>query len=122
MTNRILELAMAHYDARPQECVEVPEWGPPGEPAKLYWRKANLATIAKIGAESKGNNAEYMARMICTICTDVNGKAIFNAAEHFKLTKFCDPQVIVRIFEAINSANKIDIESAEKNSEAMASD
>lgn len=114
----ILERAQANWDSRAQHEIEVPEWGESGKPLTVYFKTPNLATVAKVEKESKGNAIEQMARMVIYCATDANGKRLFSSADFTQLMNHSDPAVVARIATRMAEETNVNIEDAEKNSAA----
>jgi hypothetical protein len=118
----ILDRAQAHWDARPQYQIEIPEWGEPEKPLTVYFKTPNLSTMAKVVRESKGDQIEQSVRLVIACATDIDDKKLFQPAENVRLMKHVDPAVVSRIAARIMEEAHINIEDAEKNSEAIQSE
>lgn len=97
----------AHWDALQRQCVEIPEWGEPGQPAKVYFDPLTLAERDKLRAYPHN---EFIAQAIILKAEDAAGKKLFSIADKHQLLNAAAPSVITRIAERILIADCIDIE------------
>lgn len=118
----VLDRAIAHFDARAQQSVAVPEWAEkPGQDFLVYFKSPNPATLSRVQTESKGDAVQMMARLVCHCATDESGKKLFAPLDHKEMMLRVDPAVLTRVANAIMAEARLDPEGAEKNSAATPS-
>lgn len=115
----ILERAQASWDSRPQYEIEVAEWGEGNKPLIVYFRSPSLATLSKVIKESKGDLIEQAARLVLLCSLNDKGERIFRPADITTMMHHVDPAVVSRIAGRIMATANVDVEEAEKNSEAI---
>ena len=104
----VIEKATAQYRdliSGELQFVEVPEWGEPDNPLKIYFKPAlNFKAQGKILAlfkQDKGEEAVVMSLIIKAL--DEDGKHIFNDSDMQSLLHEVHPQIVNRILDEMNS-------------------
>tara|TARA_R100001244_G_C5123468_1_gene124047 strand:+ start:347 stop:700 length:354 start_codon:yes stop_codon:yes gene_type:complete len=110
----VLEKATAQFREKISgelQFVEVPEWGDPDKPLRIYYKPAiNFIAQGKILAlfkQDKDNEAVLQSLIIKAL--DVDGNNIFKQTDMQSLLREVDPDVVNRILSEMTS----DIEDAE---------
>jgi len=104
----VIEKATAQYRdliSGELQFVEVPEWGEPDEPLKIYFKPAlNFKAQGKILSlfkQDKDEEAVVMSLIIKAL--DEDGKHIFNDSDMQSLLHEVHPQIVNRILGEMNS-------------------
>jgi len=105
----VLERAIAHFQAKPRNKVEVPEWG-----VTVFYGTPNGVTLSLVHRDSKGDPVEMAARMVAHIAEDEAGKKLFSRLDYKDLMVKVDPAVVQRIAEAIMKDARLDGTPAER--------
>lgn len=98
----ILDGAKAHFRERLSgglQCLEVPEWGSDGQPAKIYYKPSlNFQQQEKIlKLSDEGKKAEAIVQALIERALDEDGNRIFKQANRLELMKQVDPDIIARV-------------------------
>ncbi len=112
----LLEAAKQHWRAKladGMQCVEVPEWGTPEQPARVWFRPLTLEEEGQI--LSVDGDAEQLAMYLIVRARDEEGRKLFRKVDRLELMKHVDPQVIARIVGEMRKADAESIEGIEKN-------
>ena len=117
--NEIIEAARAHFASRLNsnelDFVEVPEWGTPDSPARIYYKPMNLEQQNKIYQYVAQNSLESIAQTIITRARDEDGRRMFADAHKLYFMKEVDPAVMTRIVTEMAGDEDIDEGEAVKN-------
>lgn len=117
--NAIIEAARAHFkaqlDSSDLSYVEVPEWGTPSDPLKIYYKPMNLEQQNRIYKFVAANSLESLAQTLIERSLDEDGKKLFAPAHKVYFMKEVDPKVIERIVMEM-AGDEISDEEIEKNS------
>ena len=110
--SELMEQAKAHFKSRMQgelKWVDVEEWGN-GSPQRVYFRPSlTLKDQGEILALSnEGKQAEALALTLILRSLDEEGKRLFVRANQTELLRSVDPDVIVRIINAMNDDDLTD--------------
>jgi hypothetical protein len=114
----LLDRAIAHYEALPQQSVDVPEWAPtPGQEFKVFFR---VPTAKTMDAANTGSGMEVSARLVALCALDEKGDRLFSTLDYKELMIKAHPAVIGRIANAIMAHARLDmtakgLDEAEKN-------
>jgi|DEB0MinimDraft_12_1074336.scaffolds.fasta_scaffold35147_2 hypothetical protein len=95
---------------------EVPEWGPEGQPLKIFVEPMTLKQQSEILEliQTKGAGAGFV-HAICTKALDESGKRIF-AGDKLFLTNKADPDLVIEVGQKIwNLAKGKDIDAHLQN-------
>ncbi|MFQ5510064.1 MAG: hypothetical protein ACE5FN_12140 [Leptospirillia bacterium] len=109
----ILETAKAHF--REQVSgelgqVDVPEWG-----TTIYFRPASLRDLERVVRLQRENRMmESLVESIIVRALDADGKPMFKLANKIELMRSVDPDVVVRICNAMGD-DLVSVSTAEKN-------
>jgi len=99
----IIKNAKAHFQDQLSgelSCIEVPEWGEDGEPAKIYYRKVmSHKTQRQINQHAKDGDIEALIDIVLLRSLDASGKRLFSPSNRTDFQSFIDPKVIQRICE-----------------------
>ncbi len=91
----ILDVIKQHFNAEGMVEIEVPEWGPAGQPLIIYSKPFNIYEQNKINKKMKsGNEIDSLVYTLILKALDKDGKAIFKEASATKLRLEADPTVI----------------------------
>ena len=117
MKNPVLAKAVEHFknrsDADMQE-IHVEEW----DTTVYYKQIQTFAEQSKVmQLHASGKVVEALVETIITKARTKDGKKMFQPAERMYLLNECDPEVLVKIATALNSAadNNYDLEETAKN-------
>lgn len=105
----VLDRAKAHYAAQVVKSIDVPEWGEPGQPLRVFFKVPNGKTISTLLDLSKGDNIEYSARLVAKCSLDDQGKRIFTDADYKDLMVHVHPAVVGAVAKAIADNAKLDM-------------
>lgn len=113
----VISSAKAHFAGQNRRCHEVPEWGAPGKPLKVYYGPLTVAHRRRIwrdesGATVDGNVA--VVRAVLFNALDVGGKRLFDDMDEHALMHEVDSDVVSRIGALILGFAKGQPVSAEK--------
>lgn len=114
--DEILARARAHWESVKAELeyVEVPEWGDGENPQRIYYRKANLAEIARVQKQLAKGLIEGAIEMLIVRALDEAGAPLFKPAHRTELERFVCADVALRVVNAMH-IDTPDIEEVEKN-------
>ncbi|MBO6759276.1 MAG: hypothetical protein JJ902_23335 [Roseibium sp.] len=115
-----IDLAKAHYQRIGRTRIEVPEWGPDGEPFVIY---ATPMTVFHREQIRDMGNAESPQNLIDTLiykAQDENGGPVFTAKDRHDLLTKVDGRVVSRIALEIMAGPSDEV--LEKNSETAGAD
>lgn len=99
------ERAKAHFKAQldgEPGCVEVPEWGEPDKPARIYFKPQTLAEKNKIFSATESGRLEAIAVTLIVRSRNEDGSKVFSEADKFELMRSYDPDVMARVVNAMN--------------------
>lgn len=102
----------AQFGADELHQIEVPEWGEPGKPLVIHYRRATLRQISEAGKRSD-DQFVLNARLVAMKALDDKGTRLFTSADTQFLLDEADPSVIARIANAISGG--VSAEEAEGN-------
>ena len=109
------EKVLAHFRqklANGLGCVEVPEWGEPDTPLKIYFKSAtNPRTqerLAKLFNDQKPVEASLEALIIRAL--DENGEPLFKMSDKTELMNEMDVDVLVKVVGEINNYQELDVD------------
>jgi hypothetical protein len=108
----VLERAIAHYQAQGTGSIDVPEWGEPGKPLRVFFKVPNGSTVEQLLDLSKGRNIEYSARLVAKCSLDESGERMFKDADYKDLMIRVHPSVVGSIAKAIADNAKLDMSHA----------
>lgn len=114
MSKDIMSKARSHFsEVMSQELKSfyIEEWD-----ETIYFKKgSNFASEAKvIELQNQGKTAEALIQVMINKTLDKDGKRVFTDASKTELMHSVDPNVILKIVNAINS-DSVSVEDAEKN-------
>jgi len=103
MSTDLLARVAAHFDAMRGKTLEVPEWGPPGEPLVVHFDPLTLADRQALEASARGDDAKAALLVVIRHAKDANGARLFDdgAQARATLERNADPAVFGRIAQAI---------------------
>lgn len=115
----ILENAKNHFRERlggDLQCLEVPEWGTDGIPAKLFFKPAiNFQSQEKIiKLSEEGKKAEAVVQALIERALNEDGTRVFKQANRLELMKSVDPEVVARVVSEM-SGDDYSVDDIEKN-------
>lgn len=86
------------------ECVETPEWGDKGGPAKVFYRPMTLKDLDALSTHArKGEgNGTGLARIVALKALNEKGDRLFQMGHTAFIAQHADWQVIKRIADAIS--------------------
>lgn len=95
----ILAYAESHYQEiiGATEAVEIPEWGPPGQPAILYHRPPTPEEYDEILKALKDGEMSGLIQAIVTLARDSEGKRLFTKAHRTQLRRKVSGDVVNRL-------------------------
>lgn len=97
-----MDAAVAHFAALAPREIPVPEWTPAeAETLVLYARPLTLADQAYLMPYAEKNSLEFHALLLIRKCTNESGEPVFTKADKFHLMNRVDPEVLIRISQAI---------------------
>lgn len=113
----VISSAKAHYSGQQKRFHDVPEWGQPGKPLKVYYGPLTVAQRRRIwrdenGATVDGNVA--VVRAVLFNALDAGGKRLFDDMDEHALMYEVDSDVVSRIGALILGFAKGQPVSAEK--------
>lgn len=103
----------AQFGGEELHAIEVPEWGEPGAPLLIHFRRASLRQISEASKLAGGDPFMMNARLIAMKALDETGKPLFKMVDAQFLLDSADPAVVARIAGAISGG--VTAEEAEKN-------
>ena len=112
----LLARAKTHWRDKlvaPMESVVVPEWD-----ATIYFKPTTLAQRNRIFKYVNDGSLESLVETLIIRALDGDGKKLFNNNDKKALMESVDPDVIVRVINAMNEEPETTVEDARKNSEA----
>ena len=113
-----IEAAVEHYRSLGTKFIDVPEWGEPDKPFRVYWKPLTVGERGKLlrdGLDGKGSDADVLIMK----ALDGDGKKLFTIEHKEPLLRETDATVVTRIASAI--LGHIGPEELEKNSAAIPS-
>ena len=111
----VLARATTHWRDRlvaPMKEVAVPEWG-----AVIYFQPSTLAQRNRIYRYLNDGSLEGLAEMVVIRALDDEGNRMFNNADKKALMSKVDPDVLIRVVDAMNEEPETTMEDARKNSD-----
>ncbi len=117
-----LERAKSHFQAQlngEMDYIDVPEWGEPNKPLRVYWRPMTLKDQGDILAfHNEGKVAEALCTQLVVRARNEDGSRMFKKTEMYTLMNDVDPDIIARIAQAMGEKDDaIDEDVLQKNSE-----
>lgn len=111
----VLARATTHWRDRlvaPMKEVAVPEWG-----AVIYFQPSTLAQRNRIYRYLNDGSLEGLAEMVVIRALDDEGNRMFNNADKKAFMSKVDPDVLIRVVDAMNEEPETTMEDARKNSD-----
>ena len=94
--------------------LDVPEWGKPGAPLVIHYRRPNLNHLAAaIEAGHAKNPIRQNVDVLCQIAMDGQGKPLFRRLDAVALMEDADPVVLGRVMRdmgIIDGASEAELE------------
>jgi len=112
--SNILEKAKGHFKDRLSAgmgSVEVPEWG--GD--TIHFRPLNLRERDRIHKFATKDSLEALVETLIVRALDADGKPLFKNVHRTELMREVDPEVIARVCEEMNRAERLDFEEVSGN-------
>lgn len=115
MTNTVMKAATSHFKEKLSgklHKLHIEEWG-----VDIYYRSiASMRTESKIMAlTQQGKSDEALVETIILKALDKDGERLFSIGDRSALLNEVDPQIIIRIATALNTASDMSLEEIEKN-------
>lgn len=105
----ILERAKLQFSNMEIRKIEVPEWKDDGgNPTIIYGAPFTLEERKSLMKFSKGDDIEFLVRLVIMKALDENQKPIFTIADRKALLNAVDPQVITRLANELSAAIDVD--------------
>ncbi|MCC8483824.1 MAG: hypothetical protein LN561_04690 [Rickettsia endosymbiont of Labidopullus appendiculatus] len=114
MTEKIIDRVKAHFDAKEDKIIEVPEWGDGANPLYIHCSPLTLSQKNRLYKMAKEDDLGLMVEALIMKAKDAEGNCLFSRADKPDLMRNCDPDVLIRI--ATRIMGESDSELAEKNS------
>ena len=114
----ILANARAHFSDKLNsglKCIEVPEWGTDGEPAKIYYGAETLEQRDKYFAGIAAQQFESFAMVIITRAKTAEGRRLFHDKDLIHFKKALDPDVVVRVASEMFADEDVDVDTLGKS-------
>lgn len=115
----LIDRVVAHYDARKNHSITVPEWAEAGgPPVVIHYRSPTLATLSKVRKDADGDEFKMAAALVAICSLDEKGERLFKPMNWLDIFEKADPQVVQRISAAIMATvdfSQQAVEAAEKN-------
>lgn len=103
--------AVAHFDALPRKRVEVPEWGPEGQPFVVYATAMTVGEREEIRQIGNTGSPEMLVDVLIRKAVDENGERLFMPKDRHDLTHRVDSRVVSRIaLEILDGPSDEDLE------------
>lgn len=104
----ILDNAKAHFEAKEVKRIEVPEWGVDGEPAIITAEPFTLDDRKVLLKYAREDEVEFYVRLVIMKAMDESGKKIFDLSDKPVLMKKVDPEIIIRLANAISLSQTVE--------------
>ncbi|MDH5528363.1 MAG: hypothetical protein OEY97_13815 [Nitrospirota bacterium] len=111
--SEILEKAKGHFKERLSAgmgTVEVPEWG-----TTIHFRPLNLKERDRIHQFAAKDSLEALVETLIVRALDADGKPIFKSVHRTELMREVDPEIIARVCEEMNRAERLDFDTISGN-------
>ncbi|MFQ5510130.1 MAG: hypothetical protein ACE5FN_12480 [Leptospirillia bacterium] len=111
--SEILEKAKGHFKERLSAglgAIEVPEWG-----TTIHFRPLNLRERDRIHRFAAKDSLEALVETLIVRALDADGKPIFKSVHRTELMREVDPEVIARVCEEMNRAERLDFDTISGN-------
>ena len=111
--SEILEKAKGHFKERLSAgmgTVEVPEWG-----TTIHFRPLNLKERDRIHQFAAKDSLEALVETLIVRALDADGKPIFKSVHRTELMREVDPEIIARVCEEMNRAERLDLDTISGN-------
>ena len=114
----VIDFVKAHYQRHTgagRSSIDVPEWGEPGQPLRIFWKPLTLAEKSRIFPAGRAISETDWAELVAMKAEDEAGQPLFpDIADAHILKTAADQNVVTRIGLKIGAA--LTEEQAVKNS------
>jgi hypothetical protein len=104
----ILDRAKSHFESKEIKRIEVPEWGENGEPAIITAEPFTLSDRKSLLKYAREDEVEFYVRLVIMKAMDESGKKIFDLSDKPILMTKVDPEVIIRLANAISLSASVE--------------
>ncbi|PCJ29608.1 MAG: hypothetical protein COA94_01010 [Rickettsiales bacterium] len=115
MNNRIIDRVKAHFDAKETKIIEVAEWGEGEESLYIHATPLTLAQKNRLYKMAKDDDLGLMVEALIMKAKDSEGESLFSRSDKPDLMRGCDPDILIRVANAIMGDADDDITPIKKN-------
>ena len=109
----LLNHAKAHFQTILQQeglkCLQVPEWGKEGEPAKIYFKPLSslpIKTYSQLVSLGMQQNVESFVDILILRCLDENANPLFKPLDKTEMLRHISPVVVCEIVKQMSDVDK----------------
>lgn len=116
IAEKLIDRVRAHFDAKEEKIIEVPEWGDGDHPLFIHATPLTLAQKNRLYKMAKDDDLGLMVEVLIMKAKDAQGNNLFSRADKPDLMRSCDPDVLMRIANSIMGSDEdSSFEATEKN-------
>lgn len=112
---KTLDQIKAHFCAKEEKIIEVPEWGDESGPLYIYSSPLTLAQKNRLYKMAKDDDLGLMVEALIMKAKSNEGASLFSRSDKPDLMRCCDPDVLIRVASAIMGDDNDDAPSIKKN-------
>lgn len=121
--SQLLEKAKQHFQeivsSEGLQCIEVPEWGEPHQPAQIYFKPMaalSIKTYSRLIALGAEQTVEALVEMLILRALDSDGQPLFKLVDKMEMLRAISPVVVCDIIKRMSDYDTLpSLEATQKN-------